>query len=169
MNCRTVGVFAIGLLASLSACQRPVVSGPPELRLGRDQCAHCGMMISDDRFAGSLLVGADDPEALVFDDIGCMLEYDREHAAETRGAARFVRDYQGRCWLAAADAHYLCCDRERLRTPMGSGVVAFGTLAAAENKRAECGGRVGNEATALAMLRESAMPDVGASAPAPPG
>jgi len=168
MNRRASFILAITLLTFASACQRRVATGPPELRLGRDMCAHCGMMISDDRYAGSLLVDRDiDP--LLFDDIGCMLDYEREHAPETRFTARFVRDYHARRWLDSGAAHYLCADRDRLVTPMGSGIVAFGTLTSAESKRIEVGGRVCDEATAVRARHEPVSATFTEEGHAPPG
>lgn len=57
---------------------------------------------------------------LLYDDLGCMLDAEREHP----GAACFVQDFQGRGWLPAANAWFVM-DPKKYSTPMGSGIVAF--------------------------------------------
>jgi copper chaperone NosL len=141
MNRRLLIVVVAALCAAMSSCQRRVAQGPPEIRLGRDECAECGMMIADDRFAGALLVdGAGERRALVFDDIGCMLDYERRHAPEVAVTGRFVRDGATRAWVGAEGATYLCADRDRLATPMGSGIAAFGDARGASERRGQVGG-----------------------------
>ena len=118
MNARALIILSISILSLAPACQRRVVTGPPELRPGRDQCAHCGMMISDERCAGACIVEQDgDRSALVFDDIGCMIDYARRHDASTRIVAGFVRDYSAGQWIPAQTAHYLCAKPDQLVTP----------------------------------------------------
>jgi hypothetical protein len=47
--------FSIAL-ASIAACRTGELTGPPDLRLGRDECAGCGMIISDGRCASAMLI-----------------------------------------------------------------------------------------------------------------
>ncbi len=170
MNARALIVLSIGILSLAPACQRRVVTGPPELHPGRDQCAHCGMMISDERCAGACIVEQDgDRSALVFDDIGCMIDYARRHDASTRIVAGFVRDYSAGQWIPAQTAHYLCAKPDLLVTPMGSGIIAFGALASAESKRSEVGGSIGDEAAVVRARHEPASPGPVDEAPHPPG
>ena len=59
---------------------------------------------------------------LLFDDIGDMIAYEREHKTlDVR--KRFVHDHQTRQWLDADIAMFV--QNERIHTPMGSGIVAF--------------------------------------------
>ena len=48
---RLLIILGAGLAAAslLAGCDRAPLSGPPELRLGRDECVECGMIINDDR------------------------------------------------------------------------------------------------------------------------
>lgn len=111
----------IGVLTLLSACTQDPLTGPPEIRPGRDQCAACGMLISEDRCASAWIVRVRGrAEYALFDDIGCMLDH---HPAETEVVQRFVRDHSTRAWLVASAAAYL--HEPNIRTPMGSGIVAF--------------------------------------------
>src|SRR5262245_16948176 len=65
-----IPVFIAGA-ALLGGCERASTDSPPAIAYGRDECAHCGMIISDDRFAAALIVrdGAQS-HPLLFDDIG---------------------------------------------------------------------------------------------------
>lgn len=120
------------LILALGACQGSSLSGPPELRLGRNECAVCGMLVSEDRCSTALLV--DDHgrrDHLFYDDIGCML--DAEHEGHTPTVVeRYVHDYDSRAWVRAEDATYVSANPRVLPTPMGSGMVAFAARADAE-------------------------------------
>lgn len=121
--------FALILLA---ACQSSLLTGPPELRLGRHECALCGMLVSEDRCSTAILV--DDGgrrDYLFFDDIGCML--DAEHEGKVGSVLeRYVHDYGTRTWVRAEEAIYVFASPKLLPTPMGSGLVAFAERAEAE-------------------------------------
>ena len=125
-------VAASVLVALLGACQSSPISGPPKLRLGRHECAVCGMLVSEDRCSTAHLV--DDRgrrDYLFYDDIGCML--DAEHEGRTpQVLERYVHDYTTRAWIRAEDATYVFANPKALPTPMGSGMVAFTTLADAQ-------------------------------------
>jgi hypothetical protein len=101
------------------------------------------MMIQDERCAASLLVDRDGRrDHLLFDDIGCMLDTERSKGDEFTVIARFVRDHAANMWLAADTAVFLCADRARMATPMGSGAVAFADRAAAEEAQRQFGGEI---------------------------
>jgi hypothetical protein len=103
------------------------------------------MLINEDRCSSGLLVSEGGKgarrEHLVFDDIGCMLDYESEHAG-VRVVGAFVHDYETRAWTGAAEAWFVIAAPDRLATPMGSGVVAFRTREAAERRATDCGGVV---------------------------
>jgi copper chaperone NosL len=109
----------------LTACSRDPLTGPPELRVGRDECAECGMLIADDRFAAAILIErAGRREHTLYDDLGCMLDHERKTLGEGAIVDRFVRDYDTRAWLRATDAAYALVDEKSFPTPMGSGLLA---------------------------------------------
>lgn len=95
----------------------------PELKLGQQSCAHCGMIISDARFAAAWRDG--DGDDTFFDDIGCMVAMGAEHPPA--GFARYyVHDYlagEADGWIDAELAYYAKDDS--IRTPMASGIAAF--------------------------------------------
>ncbi len=132
-------------LASIAACRTGELTGPPDLRLGRDECAGCGMIISDGRCASAMLIQRGPRrEQIAFDDIGCMLRFDAESTGEPdlRILSRFARDYQTQAWLQVEEAHFLDAGAGRIPTPMGSGIVAFSAREAAVRTRDASGGEI---------------------------
>jgi len=144
MNRRELlGLGVAGALGALVwGCTRAEVSGPPSLRLGRDECAECGMIISEDRCSSALLVErAGGREHVLFDDIGCMLDYEHENT-DLRVVGGFVHDYVTRQWTGSAAAAYLFAPEANLGTPMGSGMVAFSSREGAAKAKESSGGEV---------------------------
>jgi copper chaperone NosL len=136
MKPSALALVAIALL--LPACSDTGELRPPELALGQDTCAVCGMAVSDDRYAAAVVVrDAGRDATLLLDDIGELpeLELPRHDAA-----AVFVRDEATRAWVPGESAHYLRA--ESLRTPMGYGIAALADAHAAEARRQELGGEV---------------------------
>ncbi len=128
---------------ALTGCDDRPLSGPPELRLGRDECAECGMLIDDDRSACAVLV--DDRglrSHLLFDDLGCLLDHEREGLDGRTVVERFARDYETRAWVPAELAHYIVAPSDELPTPMGSGLAAFAARDDAERAALARQGRV---------------------------
>lgn len=134
----------VPLAALLAGCGERPLEGPPEIRLGRDACDHCGMMIAEDRCsAASIVVRDGERTALRFDDIGCLLDWERGDAGENEPrevVARFVHDHETRAWIEAPNATFLMS--EAFHTPMGSWIVAFTDGPAAAAARQRDGGTV---------------------------
>lgn len=123
---RSAACAAFAVLSMLPACQRTVLTGPPELRLGRSECGECGMLISEDRCSSALLIDSKGHrEHVLYDDIGCMLDSERRGLDGAVVAERYVHDFDSRAWVQAGQAHFVAADRDSLQTPMGSGLVAF--------------------------------------------
>ncbi len=149
------------LTAASAGCDGQPLSGPPPLRLGRDECGECGMLINEDRCSSGMLVEERGRRRyILFDDIGCMLDAEREHAAHPGGQStileRYVHDRDTRSWVEARAAIFLFADPQALPTPMGTGMVAYATSAAAEQARHQYGGTVLDYA-ALAEARRRWM------------
>lgn len=121
-------LLAISLTALMApGCGEDKVSGPPTLHLGRDECAHCGMIVNEERFSCGIRTS---DSALVFDDIGCMLDYRAEHG-ELNNVEEFVHDFSTQKWTSAGRAAFVLASSGTVATPMGSGIVAFNTTDAA--------------------------------------
>jgi copper chaperone NosL len=133
-------IWLLALL--LAACaQGQAALAPPVIRYGEDLCAECNMIISDARFASSYLyaLGNDRYQPVLFDDIGNMLNYAHKHP-EQEVVAWYVHDYTSEAWLDATQAHYVISPA--IHTPMGHGIAAHNSLAAAEQMAAEVQGNV---------------------------
>lgn len=125
------GCMLAALALAGPSCGGRDAAAPPVVRYGESVCADCGMIISDERFACAMI--ADTPSereaSLLFDDIGDMLRYEREHG-DVHAVRRWVHDYSDKSWLPAEHALYV--RSPAIRSPMASGIAAFATRAAAE-------------------------------------
>ncbi|MBS0196151.1 MAG: nitrous oxide reductase accessory protein NosL [Planctomycetes bacterium] len=155
-------IIRILALSVLTACLSSIVpgcagddlSGPPRLRLGHDLCAHCGMIVNEDQCSCAILVEAQGRrQHLIFDDIGCMFDYQREHVHESTLLDEFLHDHSARTWVNARFAVFLVGVHVRPETPMGSAIIAFADKGAAEKTRARCGGEVMDAAGAALARR----------------
>lgn len=117
-----IRLLLVALIAlTLVACGgRSGEISPPEIQYGQEMCSACGMIISEARFAAATVL--DDGTAVKFDDIGEMLLYHQNHP-ELQVKAWFVHDYESEAWIRAETAYFV--RSESLKTPMGSGIVAF--------------------------------------------
>ncbi|WP_376789112.1 nitrous oxide reductase accessory protein NosL [Thermoflexus sp.] len=128
-------VFLLGWLV-VAACARASGPRPPDIAYGKDACAQCGMLINDPRFAAAYVTR--DGQARLFDDIGCMIAYHRDHPEEV--AAFYVRDFEGGGWIEAD--HALLVHAPDVPTPMGYGLLAFAVRDRAEAFARAHGGRI---------------------------
>jgi copper chaperone NosL len=129
----------LGLAAALTACgEQRSANDPPKIAYGKDLCARCRMIISDERYAAGLV----DPEGdqLTFDDIGEMIATVQGEGLQSRRV--WVSDYESRAWVDGTQAWYAVSPS--VMTPMGTGVTAFETREAAETFAAA------NEGTVMA-------------------
>lgn len=120
-------LWLVPLALVVAGCNRQTALVPPHIHYGLETCADCKMIINDAHYAAALAWRAtpDAPaEIAMFDDIGCLLAWQRHHAA-VQVAAMWVKDVQTAAWLNAPSAVYLKSDR--LSTPMGWGIVAGAT------------------------------------------
>lgn len=124
-----------------AACVRSALKGPPEVRLGRDECAECGMLINEDRCSSASIIESQGHfEYALFDDIGCMLDHHRG-LTDASVTASYVHDYNTRAWVDASAATFVLGEGRALPTPMGSGIVAFARRADADAGVAASKGR----------------------------
>lgn len=132
-------VVGISLLALLAGCEAELPDGPPAIRLGLDECVHCGMIISDQRSAAaSIILVNGKRQALLFDDIGDMLDYHQRHT-DLAIHRRYVSDYQTRQWIEFSAASYVYAPD--VQTPMGSGLLAYTVADDAARATAQYSGR----------------------------
>lgn len=114
-------IFAVALAAL--ACSGGLK--PVDIEEG-DMCSLCRMAISEKQFAAEIVT---DDAVMKFDDIGCMLRYRKEKGVNAKSAV-YVADSQTKSWLKAEDAFFT---KSSMKTPMGSGIVAFASADKAGN------------------------------------
>ena len=88
--------------------------------LPEDLCAFCKMAISDKMFAGEIV--KEDGEAVKFDDLGCLRAYARKEGGP-KGMHLFFRSMEKDEWIKAEQA--VLVKTPLIKTPMGSGLIAF--------------------------------------------
>lgn len=133
----------IATLTTLHGCGERELSGPPELRAGRDQCAECGMIITDERACAAILIDIGGRrEHRLFDDLGCLVDFKDAPREAWTEIATFAADHASGRWLTIEEANFLLADTRRLMTPMGSGYVAYADESAAHKAIQQFGGRV---------------------------
>ena len=111
--------FAAALL--LGACDSD--AGPAEVKLGRDVCEMCGMIISDPRFITELRLA--DGKLHKFDDVGDAVNWLSSNCKTLAEVKEFwvMDSANGKAWLDARAAYYRSAE-----TPMNYG---YGAIAAA--------------------------------------
>ena len=114
VSCWLLATLALLLL---TGCWQRESGQPARVVWDRDMGEHCGMIISDRRFAAQAI--EPNGKAHKFDDIGCMLAWLEDKPF--RGTARlWVRDSAGQAWLDARTTRF----RHGVVSPMGYGFIA---------------------------------------------
>jgi copper chaperone NosL len=96
------------------------------------------MAISEKKFAAEIITQND--EVLKFDDIACMLNYEKSSGEKSKAAAIFVKDYETKNWVKAGEAFFV--RSEKIKTPMSGGMIAFAQRERAEKEAARLETRV---------------------------
>jgi copper chaperone NosL len=128
-----------------TACSKPPPWPPlaAEPDLGHDACAHCRMIVSDERFAAQYHDRAGNVE--FYDDLGCLLAAHGGEGGDPQAA--FVRSFDDARWIRGDEG--FAVHSQAFTSPMGFGFVAFATRPAAES---EARGRDGATLIDLATL-----------------
>ena len=104
---------------TLAGCSAKA-DGPPAIQVDRTACAHCTMLVSDERYAAAYETAAG--ESRVFDDIGCLLDAVR-HEPQPETLRFWFHDALTSQWIRGEEAVFVKSDR--IKTPMGGGIVAY--------------------------------------------
>lgn len=164
-TCFVPGTLALAALAA--GCAKPPLDGPPELRLGRSECAECNMLVSEDRCSSALLIeDRGRRDHLIYDDVGCMLDDERDVLDGRTVVRRYVHDHGTRAWLDASSAAFAVTDPKKVMTPMGSGILAFERRDDAQRVIDEHGGEVLNYDALIEARRAAMEARTGAPGPA---
>ena len=139
----------LAALFVLAAC----ADGPRQIQVGAEECAHCRMLVSENRFASQLVT--DRGRSYIFDSIECMAEFLDEgtEVEEERVGSLWVTDFtRPGEWMEAGEAHFLRSDE--LRSPMGMNLSAFADEAAVREHQADHGGEILSWAEVRALVAE---------------
>jgi copper chaperone NosL len=121
---KAVSIAATAVLLVIVSCSGSIK--PVDIEKG-DMCSFCRMAISEKKFAAQIIT--DEETALKFDDIGCLLRYRAAGGEQPKAAAVYVADSRSGGWLKAEDAFFVRSGS--VKTPMGSGIIAFDSTEAA--------------------------------------
>ncbi|MBP2239669.1 copper chaperone NosL [Cytobacillus eiseniae] len=114
------GFFLMIMLAVvLAACSNSKAAAPVEIKANEDSCDACKMGIEDLQSAGQIIM--DDGKPLLFDDIGCMIDYIQTHNPAYEAA--FVHDYQSKEWIDFDKSTFV--QDSGIESPMSYGIAAF--------------------------------------------
>ncbi|MDZ7267631.1 MAG: nitrous oxide reductase accessory protein NosL [candidate division KSB1 bacterium] len=125
-SCASLAGFVMALSCFLFQGCGSSESKPVDI-FPEDICASCRMAISERAFASQIRTTTG--EVYKFDDLRC-LENFMQRAGKEAVAAAFVTDYATQRWLPLAQAIIV---QTGMRTPMGSGRVAFADSLAARS------------------------------------
>lgn len=135
LSARAALALSIALIAG--ACSD---YGPSEIHYGSDLCDYCDMTIADEAFGSELVTTKG--KVLKFDSIECLAASSvAERIAGADVHSLWVTDFhQPGVFLAVGEAIIVATDRQK--SPMGIGLVAVGSQAAAIDLIAQKGGRI---------------------------
>ncbi len=126
----TALAFISAIVLLVSACSQE----PREVHYGSDECAHCKMMITDDRFAAQ--IATETGKAIKFDAIECMADYAGENKSELQAAEFWVSNFtKPGEWININNAFLI--RSEVINSPMGESLLALDTGKDVEEHLAE--------------------------------
>jgi len=129
-----VAALLVFLPVLLTGCSQD----PKPIHLNSDECAHCRMMITDERFASQIV--NENGKATKFDAIECMALYYEANEDEFADARLWVGDFGNPgSWLGVDDAVFI--KSEVIQSPMGASLLALPSEEAAEKHLNEYPGR----------------------------
>lgn len=113
-------ILFLALIVLLSSCSQQ----PAEIHYGSDECAHCKMMITDNRFAAQAVT--ETGKSMKFDAIECMADYAGENKSELQSAELWVSDFNNPWeWININNAFLI--KSEVINSPMGESLLALDT------------------------------------------
>jgi len=121
-------LFLSALVVLASTAWAQTLPPPAATDFKGELCAVCKMAVTSKGYAAQIV---SDGKPLFFDDIGCLVQYERQGLIKAEAVkARYVRSVAGDAWLQAEKAVWVTT--KDVRTPMGYGFHAFADKKAAE-------------------------------------
>ncbi|MDR0408602.1 MAG: nitrous oxide reductase accessory protein NosL [Campylobacteraceae bacterium] len=101
-------------------CENKTDMSPKDIKIDRDICAHCKMVISSANYAAQIVTK--DGKHYFFDDIGCALTWLNLQNITIEGEAYiYVADFESTEWIDAKKAYYI----DGANSPMHYGFAAY--------------------------------------------
>ncbi|MBL7925121.1 MAG: nitrous oxide reductase accessory protein NosL [Bacteroidia bacterium] len=114
-------LLAVFLFSSCSS------GGPVPIRIGKDECSHCKMTITDQKFGAEAITKTN--KVFKFDDVNCLVNYmngDKNFTGQVKDI--YIVDFvKAGSFVAAGTAFFL--HAEDIKSPMGGSVAAFSSEA----------------------------------------
>lgn len=125
----------VSALLLLVACSQK----PGTIHYGSDECAHCKMMITDNRFASQLVTKTG--KVIKFDAIECMAAYAGNHKSQVESAKMWVSNFDNPGhWIELHQALFI--KSEVIKSPMGESLLALESEQAAKTHLQQYDGQV---------------------------
>jgi copper chaperone NosL len=115
-------IASIAVLVFASGCS---TSEPAPIRLGKDECTNCKMILTDPKFGAEIITKTN--KVYKFDDVNCLNNYIKSNEKiSSQVNLIFFVDYakEGK-FILAEKAYYL--QAEEIKSPMGGALAAFST------------------------------------------
>lgn len=119
---RSQALFRTTIILLLSVLIAACSQQPSEIHYGNDECAHCKMMITDNRFAAQMVT--ETGKAVKFDAIECLARYAGDHKAELETAKLWVSNFNDPGKWISLDGSYII-KSEVVNSPMGESLLAL--------------------------------------------
>jgi copper chaperone NosL len=150
---KTSGFFLIIFISTTQFLLQGCSAGPSPIKYGQDMCAHCQMIISDQRFGTELVTSKG--KIYKYDSVECLIsDYLKMSGSEKEIHSLWVTDFNNPTVLInAKSAIYL--HSSKLRSPMGMGLSAFSDEAEADEMKNKFTGTILPWNRTLTLLGES--------------
>ncbi|WP_313800857.1 nitrous oxide reductase accessory protein NosL [Cytobacillus sp.] len=126
-------ILMSGLFFLLAACQSKAAA-PIDIKSNEESCTECKMGIEELKSAAQIIL--EDGKPLLFDDIGCMINYLRQK--EPKYEAAFIHDFETEDWIDFDKSTFI--QGTFIESPMSYGIAGFVSKEKASQFQKEHGG-----------------------------
>lgn len=119
----------------LLSCQK---TGPKDIVVGKDQCDHCKMVITDVKYAAELVT--EKGRVYKFDDISCANSYKASNTDQAKNGKTYVVDFPTGKFIEEKKAVFV--QGGSIKSPMGGNTQAFSDVAQARKAAANLGAKL---------------------------
>ncbi|WP_102275249.1 nitrous oxide reductase accessory protein NosL [Cytobacillus massiliigabonensis] len=111
-------VLMAGFFLLLAGCQSKAAA-PVEIKANEESCAECKMGIEELKSAAQIIL--EDGKPLLFDDIGCMINYLQQNSPKYEAA--FIHDFETGEWIDFDKSTFV--QGTAIESPMSYGIAGF--------------------------------------------